>query len=215
MSKTGLSKNERMEVVSKKLYVKYMVSLRCKLIVKEELKNLNIKYSVSVHGAIIFLEAITEYRINELNQKLQKSGLVLLNEHNSLLIDKIINTIIEVIHYSDELPKVNFADVISDNFGAHNESILKIFSDVKGMSVMQFIIIQKVERIKELLLYEELTLQEIAEKLYYKNENLLIAQFKKYTGLTPAYFKELKNDRMNLSEGIRPSNKYAGDTGVN
>lgn len=199
-----------MEVVSKKLYVKYMVSLRCKLIVKEELKNLNIKYSISVHGAIIFLEAITEYRLNELNQNLQKSGLLLLDEHNSLLIDKIINAIIEVIHYSEELPKVNFADVISDKFGSDNASILKIFSDVKGMSVMQFIIIQKVERIKELLLYEELTLQEIAANLYYRNENLLIAQFKKYTGLTPAYFKELKKERINLSEGMRPSNKYAG-----
>lgn len=210
MSKAGLSKDRKMEVVSKKLYVKYMVSLRCKLIVKEELKKLNIKYSISVHGAIVFLEVITEYRLNELNQNLQKSGMVLLDEHNSLLIDKIINTIIEVIHYSEELPKVNFADVISDKFGSDNESILKIFSDVKGMSVMQFIIIQKVERIKELLLYEDLTLQEIAEKLYYKNEDLLIAQFKKYTGLTPAYFKKLKKERQHLSEGLRPSNKNTG-----
>jgi AraC-like DNA-binding protein len=210
MSKAGFSKDEKMEVVSKKLYVKYMVSLRCKLIVKEELKNLNIKYSISVHGAIIFLEAITEYRINELNHNLQKSGMVLLDEPNSLLIDKIINTIIEVIHYSEELPKLSFSEVISDKFGSDNGPILKIFSDVKGMSVMQFIIIQKVERIKEMLLYEDFTLEEIAKKLYYKNEDLLIAQFKKYTGLTPTYFKELKKERINLSEGIRSSNKHAG-----
>lgn len=210
MSKAGFSEENIMEVVSKKLYVKYMVSLRCKLIVKDELKNLNIKYSISVHGAIIFLQAITDYRLNELNQNLQKSGMVLLDEQNSMLIDKIINTIIEVIHYSDELPKVEFADVISDKFGSENESILKIFSDVKGMSVMQFIIIQKIERIKELLLYENLTLRQIADKLYYKNEALLIAQFKKYTGLTPSYFKELKKERMNLSEGVASSNKHAG-----
>lgn len=210
MSKSGLRKNDKMEVVSKKLYVKYMVSLRCKLILKEELKKLNIKYSISVHGAIIFHEAITEYRLNELNQNLQKSGLVLLDEPNSLLIDKIINTIIEVIHYSDELPKVNFADVISDKLGADNESILKIFSDVKGMSVMQFIILQKIERIKELLLYEDLTLEEIADKLYYKNEDFLIAQFKKNTGLTPTFFKELKEERKNLTEGIRSSSKHTG-----
>ena len=75
---------------------------------------------------------------------------------------------------------------------------------------MQLIILQKIERIKELLLYEDSTLGEIAEKLYYKNEDLLIAQFKKYTGLTPAYFKELKKERINLSEGIRPSNKHTG-----
>lgn len=209
MSKKGLINDEKMEVVSKKLYVKYMVSLRCKLIVKDELKKLNIKYSISVHGAIIFLETITEYQLNELNQNLQESGLVLLDEQNSLLIDKIINTIIEVIHYSEELPKLSFAEVISDKFGSDNESILKIFSDVKGMSVLQFIIIQKIERIKELLLYEDLTLQEIAELLYYKNEDLLIAQFKKYTGLTPDYFRELKKERVNLSDRVHP-NKYAG-----
>ncbi len=210
MSQAGLSKNNNLEVVSKKLYVKYMVSLRCKMIVKDNLKKLDIKYSISVHGAIVFLEVITEYRLNELNQNLRKSGLELLDEQNSLLIDKIINTIIEVIHYSEELPKVEFAEVISDKFGSDNESILKIFSDVKGMSVMQFIIIQKIERIKELLLYEDLTLQEIAEMLYYKNEDLLIAQFKKYTGLTPAYFKKLKKERQHLSEGLHSSNKHTG-----
>lgn len=209
MSKKGVSIDGRMEVVSKKLYVKYMVSLRCKLIVKDELEKLNIKYSISVHGAIVFHEAITEYRINELNQNLQKSGMVLLDEPNSMLIDKIINTIIEVIHYSDEVPKVNFKDVISDKFGPENESVLKIFSVVKGMSLVQFIILQKIERIKEFLLYEDLPLHEIAEKLYYKNEGFLVAQFKKYTGLTPAYFKELKKERANLSENMHP-NKYAG-----
>jgi AraC-like DNA-binding protein len=210
MNKAGFSNDGKMEVVSKKLYVKYMVSLRCKLIVKDELKDLNIKYSISVYGAIIFLEAITEYRLNELSQNLQKSGMVLLDEQNSLLIDKIINTIIEVIHYSDELPKLSFAEVISDKFGADNGSILKIFSDVKGMSVMQFIIIQKIERIKEMLLYQDFTLEEIAEKLYYKNKDLLIAQFEKYTGLTPAYFSELKKERITLSKGLHSTNKHAG-----
>lgn len=210
MSKAGFLKDEKMEVLSKKLYVKYMVSLRCKLIVKEELKNLSINYSISVHGAIIFLEAITDYRLNELNQNLQISGLVLLDGPNSLLIDKIINTIIEVVHYSDELPKVDFADAISEKFATDNGSILKIFSDVKGMSIMQYIIIQKIERIKELLIYEDFTLEEIAEKLYYKNKNLLIAQFKKYTGLTPAYFRKFKKEREILSEGIHTSKKYTG-----
>lgn len=210
MNKAFLSEDTNMEIVSKKLYVKYMVSLRCKLIVRDELKKLNINYSISVHGAIVFREVITEYRLNELNQNLQKSGMELLDEPNSFLIDKIINTTIEVIHYSDELPKINFADVISDKLGEDNESILKIFSDVKGMSIMQFIILQKIERIKELLLYEELTLQEIAEKLYYKNVKFLTAQFKKNTGLTPAYFVELKRERKNLSERVSSSKKFAG-----
>lgn len=206
----GLINDGRLEIMSKKLFVRYMVSLRCKLIVRKELKALKIKYSISTNGAIIFLEAITEYRLNELNQNLQKSGMMLLDSPDSLLIDKIINTIIEVIHYSDELPKVKFSDIISEKFASENESILKVFSDVKGMSIIQFIMMQKIERVKEMLLYEEMTLQEIAEKLYYKNESSLIAQFEKCTGLTPAYFKELKNKRMNLIDEINSANKHVG-----
>ena len=197
MNTTGELKDKRMEVVSKKLYVRYMVSLRCKLIVREQLKKLNIKHSISVQGAIIFLELVTEYRLNELKQKLKKHGLILLNEQESMLIDKMINMIIEVVHYTDELPKMTFDDLIDHRIGNEKESILKIFSDVKGMSVLQFIVNQKIERAKELLVYEGLSLSEIAEKLNYKNEALFISQFKKLTGLHPDYFSGLKKQREN------------------
>lgn len=174
-----------------RLYLRYMVSLRCKHIVKDQLKKLDIKYSFSLHGAIIFLELVTDYRLNELKRNLKKYGLVLLSESESLLIDKIINTVIEVIHYSEELPKTNFADLLSYK----NENILRIFSDVKGMSVLQFIVFQKIEKAKELLVYENFSLLEISEKLNYKNERLFIRQFEKLTGLTPDYFIEIKNQR--------------------
>lgn len=183
----------------KKLYVKYMVCLRDKLTLKSILEEHGIDYRLTAQGAIEFLGEVTIVQIHELRKSLAKFGLVLLKEKESMLIDRIINLIIEVIHYTDELPKIRFADFISEYAGLGKASILKIFSDVKGMSVLQFIVIQKIERAKELLVYDELPLTEIAEKLNYKNKQTLIAQFKKTTGLTPLYFKRLKKERMKIA----------------
>jgi YesN/AraC family two-component response regulator len=195
MIDSNLFNMNRIEYESMRLYVRYMVSLRCKLIVKDQLKKLDIKYSISVYGAITFLELVTDYRLNELNRNLKKHGLTLLSENESLLIDKIINTIIEVVHYSEELPKINFEDIIALKLGNENEFSLKIFSDVTGMSVLQFIVFQKIERAKEMLLYDDLSLPEISEKLNYKNQQLFTTQFVKLTGLTPEYFINLKKQR--------------------
>ncbi|WP_445663942.1 helix-turn-helix domain-containing protein [Fodinibius sp. AD559] len=181
-----------------KRYVKYMVSLRCKMILKDELEKANLTYSISPHGAIEFREEITETQLEELNKNLLNSGLELLDENESMLIDRIINTVTEVVHYSDKLPNLSFDDIIGKKLGSKSESILKVFSDVKGVSIMQFIVLQKVERVKELLLYEDLSLEEIAERLRYKNKQYLIAQFKKNTGLSPTYFKKIKNERMSI-----------------
>ncbi|MEX0597202.1 MAG: helix-turn-helix domain-containing protein [Candidatus Paceibacterota bacterium] len=200
MGRIGLNEDDKMKSVSKKLYVKYMVSLRCKTIVKSELENLDLSYRISPHGALEFSEDISSDQYDILNKALRKSGMVLLNDSESMLIDKIITTIVEVIHYSDALPKLNFSDLINEHAIVGDESILKIFSDVKGMSVLQFIILQKIERIKELLLYDDMPLPEIAELLNYKNKNYLIAQFKNSTGLTPTYFKRIKKERMAIAK---------------
>ena len=198
------SKTNRM-----KLYVKYMVCFRDKLYVKSVLNKHGLNYRITVHGAIEILEEITKIQFYELKLGLSKSGLKLLDAKESMLIDRIINTIIEVIHYSDTLPKVNFEELISDFAGSGKESILKIFTDVKGMSVLQFIITQKIERAKELLVYEDMPVQDIAELLNYKNQDYLIVQFEKTTGLTPFYFKRLKNERMRITE------KYINSTHLN
>jgi AraC-like DNA-binding protein len=192
--------NKGTEAVRKKLYVKYMVCMRDKLVLRSELNKRGLGYEISVHGAIEFLEEITKVQYLELKKSLSKSGLILLDEKESMLIDRIIHTIVEVIHYSDTLPKLNFSELISEYAVLGEESILKIFSDVKGMSVLQFIVIQKIERVKELMLYEDMPLEEIAEILNYKNKDYLIAQFKKVTGLTPFYFKRLKKVRMEIAE---------------
>lgn len=185
--------------IHRKLYVKYMVSLRCETILKQELKKLEFKYSISPHGAILLHEELKNGQLEELKSTLNDYGLIILDESDSILIDRIITTIMEVIHDSSFLPKISFKEIFSENLIEGNESILKIFSDVKGMSVIQFIINQKVERIKTLLLYDEITLSEIADHLHYKSEEHLIAQFKKNTGLTPHYFNYIREERNKVS----------------
>ncbi len=183
----------------KKLYIKYMVCLRDKLLVKAELNQLGLMYRISDYGAIVFLDGITTAQQNELKKRLLKPGMVLLDKAESGVIDRIIDTIIETIHGSDKLPKLSFTDIISEHSKLRNESVLKIFSDVQGMSIIQFIVIQKVERVKELLLYEDRTLSEITDILQYENTDLLIAQFKKHTGLTPDYYMRMKRERLKIS----------------
>lgn len=179
-----------------------MVSLRCQMNVKAELDKLGLEYTISPQGAIEFTEECTQNQLQELNMNLLRSGMELLDEYESKLIDRIVHTVIEVIHYSDELPKLSYEDIIGEQIVSDNKSILEIFSDVKGISIMQFIVAQKIERVKELLLYEDFPLSEIAEKLRYRNQHYLIAQFKKHTGLSPAYYRKLKKERNKVLQDI-------------
>jgi AraC-like DNA-binding protein len=202
IAQTPLLNKEDIKLANMKLYVRYMVSLRCKMIAREELKKMEIQYSFSPHGGIEFLDQVAQKDLNTLKTNLQKSGLDLLDVYESKLIERIINTIIEVIHYFDELPNLSYSEIIAKNLNEANESVLKIFSEVVGMSVVQFIVFQKVERIKELLLYDEVPLSEIANILRYKSEEHLIAQFKKVTGLTPSFFRQLKQKRLGNLEDL-------------
>lgn len=178
-----------------KLYIKYMVSLRCKLMVKEELKKLGL-HDVSVDlGMIEIRETITPEQHEELKINLLKSGLELLDDKKGILIDKVKNVIIEMIHYSDEVPKTNYSDFISKKLGLDYTYLSNIFSEVKGVTIQQFIISHKIERVKELLLYNELNLTEIAWKLHYSSVAHLSNQFKKVTGLSPSFYKKLKQKR--------------------
>lgn len=200
------NKNKKLSDTSgKKLYVKYMVCLRDKIVLKSVLDNIGFEYEITVHDAIHFLEEYTEVEYQELKRSLSKYGLILLDEHESMLIERIIQTIVQVIHYSDQLPKIKFSDLVSDYAGKESDSILKIFSDVKGMSIVQFIIMHKIERAKEILLYEDVPVSEIAELLNYRNKHYLLAQFKKVTGLSPHDFKRMKKARQTIAE------KYSND----
>ena len=177
------------------MYIKYMVSLRCKLMVKAELKKLGLHFVIVELGMIEILENITVEQRKRLKENLWKSGLELLDDKKSILIEKIKNVIIEMIHYTDELPKVNYSDYISEKVGYDYTYLANIFSEVKGVTIQQFILVHKIERVKELLIYDELTLTEISYRLHYSSVAHLSNQFKKVTGLTPTFYKQLKNKR--------------------
>jgi AraC-like DNA-binding protein len=185
-----------------KLYIKFMVSLRCKMIVKEELQKLGLKYVVIDLGVVEVMEEITQDQRELLKANLLRSGLELLDDKRSILIEKIKNVITELIHYSDELPRVNYSDYISEKLGYDYTYLSNIFSEVKGTTIQQFIIINKIERVKELLLYDELNLTEIAYKLHYSSVAHLSNQFKKITGLSPSFFKQLKQKRKGNLENL-------------
>ncbi len=185
-----------------KLYVKYMVSLRCKLLVKAELESLGIRYVIVDLGVVEILEDITQELREQLKTNLLRSGLELLDDKKSILIEKIKQIVIEMIHYSDEIPKVNYSDFISQKTGYDYTYLSNIFSEVKGITLQQFIIFHKIERVKELLLYDQLNLTEISYKLHYSSVAHLSNQFKKATGLTPSFFKQLKQKRLNNLEDI-------------
>ena len=185
-----------------KLYIKFMVSLRCKMVVKEELKKLGLRYTLVDLGMVEILEDINQDQHDILKINLLKFGLELLDNKRSILIEKIKSVIVEMIHYTDEVPKVNYSDLISEKLGYDYTYLSNIFSEVKGITIQQFIILHKIERVKELLLYDELNLTEISYLMHYSSVAHLSNQFKKITGLSPSYYKTLKHKRDNNLENM-------------
>jgi len=185
-----------------KLYVKYMVSLRCKMMVKAELEKIGLHHTVIDLGMVDILEDITLEQREQLKKNLLKSGLELLEDKKSILIDKIKSLIIEMVHYSDELPKMNYSDYISEKLNYDYTYLSNIFSEVKGTTIQHFIILHKIEKVKELLLYDEFNLTEISHKLHYSSVGHLSNQFKKVTGLTPTFYKKLKQKRKGNLENL-------------
>lgn len=165
------------------------------MIVKEELDKLGLKYGAVDLGMVEILEDITEKQRGELKENLLRSGLELLDDKKSILIEKIKNVINEMIHYSEEVPKVNYSEYLSEKLQYDYTYLSNVFSEVKGITIQQFIIIHKIERVKELLLYDELNLTEISYKLHYSSVAHLSNQFKKVTGLSPSYYSQLKQKR--------------------
>jgi YesN/AraC family two-component response regulator len=185
-----------------KLYIKYMVSLRCKMAVKEELKRLGLHFIVVDLGEVDIMENISDEQREQLKTGLLLSGLELMDDKRAMLIEKIINVIVEMVHYSDQLPKINYSDFISEKLKHDYTYLSNIFSEVKGITIQQFIINHKIERVKELLLYDELNLTEISYRMQNSSVAHLSNQFKKNTGLSPTHFKQLKNRSRSVIEEI-------------
>ena len=178
-----------------KVYIKYMVSNRCKMAVKEVLKELGLHFIVVDLGEVEIMEKISEEQQEQLKLALQRSGLELMDDKKAVLIEKVKNVITEMVHYSEELPKMNYSDYISKKLDYDYTYLSNLFTEVKGITIQQFIIIHKIERAKELLLYDELNLTQISFKLNYSSVGHLSNQFKKITGLTPSHFKQLKDKK--------------------
>lgn len=184
-----------------KIFIQNMVSLRCKMMVKSELKKLDISYKYIELGVVSLLNPITENTKNQLKIVLHQSGLELMDDAKAILIEKIINIIVEMVHYSDEVPKVNFSTFLSEKLDTNYHKLSEIFSKTKGMTIEHFIKIHKIERVKELIIYDELNLTEISYLMHYSSVAHLSTQFKQVTGLSPSAFKNLTiRKRINLED---------------
>ncbi len=179
-----------------------MVSTRCKMVVKDELRKMGLHFIVVDLGEVDIMENISADQREELKMALHVSGLELMDDKRAVLIEKVKSVIIEMVHHADELPKVNYSDYIAEKLDHDYTYLSNIFSEVKGITIQQFIIIHKIERAKELMLYDELNLTEISYKLHYSSVAHLSNQFKKVTGLTPSHFKQLKDKRRSPIEDI-------------
>lgn len=179
-----------------------MVSIRCKMVVKDALEKLGLHYVILDLGTVEVMKDLTEMEREKLRKMLLMSGLELMDDKKAMLIEKIKNIIIEMVHYTDELPKVNYSEYISEKLGLEYTHISKIFSEVKGITIEQFIIAHKIERVKELLLYDELNLTQISYIMNYSSVAYLSKQFKKVTGLTPSFFKQLKDKKRIALENV-------------
>ena len=184
------------------LHIKNMVSNSCKLIVKSELEKLGWHYIKVALGEVEIKECLSPEEQNLLNVELKKWGFVLMDDKKNILIEKIKISIIEMVYYSEEKLKVNLSDFLSEKLDYNYNYLAGVFSESQGINIEQFYLTCKIERIKELLTYDEYTISEIADKLHYSNVAHLSNQFKKMTGLTPSQYKNLRHKRRKPLENV-------------
>jgi AraC-like DNA-binding protein len=179
-----------------------MVSNRCKIAVKEELKKLGLHFIVVDLGEVEIMENLSADQRELVRIALFNSGFELIDDKRAILIERIKNAIIEMVHHSGELMKTNFSVFLSEKLNYDYTYLANLFSEVQGMTIEQFLILHKVERIKELIIYGEENITEIAWRMNYSSVAHLSNQFKKTTGLSPSHFKQLKDKRRNPIEDI-------------
>ena len=172
-----------------------MVCIRCQLVVKSVLEKLGLKYRYVKIGEADIIGDIQQKQLEQLKINLKKAGLFLMDNRKSILVEKIKNVIIELVYYREDQIKVNLSDYLSEKLNYDYTYLANLFSEVKGLTIEKFYLTHRIEKVKELIVYDELNLSEIAYKMHYSSVAHLSNQFKKYTGLTPTHFKNLKNKR--------------------
>ncbi|MBN1184515.1 MAG: helix-turn-helix transcriptional regulator [Bacteroidales bacterium] len=179
-----------------------MVCIRCQMVVKSELEKLGLEYTFVKIGEANVKGQVSEEILGQLDVALRKSGLQLMDNKKSILVEQIKSAIIDLVHYTDEQIKVNLSDYLSEKLNHSYTYLANLYSEVKGVTVEQFYLNHKIEKVKELIVYDELNLTEIAYKMHYSSVAHLSNQFKKITGLTPSHFKALKNKRRKTLENV-------------
>ena len=188
--------------ISLKLYIKNMVCIRCKMVVKDELTKLGIPYTAVELGEAELPENISDDLRASVKTALLRFGLELMDDKKSILIQKIKTVIVELVHYSEEPLTVNLSVYLSQQLQHDYTYLANLFSESQGTTIEKFFISHKIEKVKELLVYNELNLTEIAFQMHYSSVAHLSTQFKRVTGLTPTYFKKLKNKRRSMLDDI-------------
>lgn len=183
------------------LHIKNMVCNRCIMVVKSQLETLGL-HPISVElGIAVLPDKITDEIRHRVKESLEPYGFELIDNRKTQLIEQIKSIIIELVHYNETGLKVNLSDYLASKLGRDYNSLSKLFSEVTNTTIEKYLIAQKIERAKELLVYGELSLNEIADKLNYSSAAYLSSQFKSVTGLTPSHFKQVKeNKRKPLDE---------------
>ncbi len=179
-----------------------MVCIRCQMVVKAELEKLGLRYVYVKIGEANIIGDVQLEQLEQLKVDLKKAGLLLMDNKKSVLVEKIKSAIIELVHYTEDQIKVNLSDYLSEKLNYDYTYLSNLFSEVKGTTIEKFYLTHKIERVKELIVYDELNLSEIAFKMHYSSVAHLSNQFKKYTGLTPTHFKKLKNIRRDTLEDV-------------
>lgn len=172
------------------------------MLVKAELTKLGLNFKSVELGEAEIMENITPEKWNELDLALKKSGIELMDDKKSILIEKIKKVIVELIHYSEEPLEINFSEYLSQKLNHDYTYLANLFSESQGTTIEHFLIAHKIERVKELLVYNELNISEIAWKLGYSSVAHLSNQFKKMTGLTPSFFKKIKDKKLGNLEDL-------------
>jgi len=185
-----------------KLFIKYMLSFRCKMVVKSELDKLGLHYTRLDLGEVVIRENLDSTQRMQLKDALQKAGLELMDDRKAILIEKVKNIIFDMVDHAEEQPKINFSVFISEKLGYDYTYLANLFSEVTGITIEHFIIFQKIERVKELLLYEEFSLTEISYMLNYSSVSHLSSQFKKVTGLTPTSYRKFRRKKLGIPEDV-------------
>ena len=179
-----------------------MVCIRCQMVVKSELEKLGLPYTNVKIGEANIRGKIKPEQLEQLDLALRKSGLQLMDDQRSILVEKIQGVIIEMVHYTEVQIKVNLSDYLSEKFGYNYTYLASLFTEVKGITIERYYLIHKIERVKELIVYDELNLSEIADIMHYSSPAHLSNQFKHFTGLTPSHFKKLKIKRRSTLEDL-------------